>query len=129
MTAFQFDTELTSNFVQIHFKGSLLEKHQAADLLEEVDEFIAEGKNCFLLNFSNFEYLNSSGLGVMLGILARARKAGGEVLITAVNDKLEKLLVMTRLDQVFTKVANDKEANLLFNQINTNKTQSPENGH
>lgn len=129
MTTFQFSTELAPEFVQIHFIGSLLEKHQAMDLLEEVDDFIDEGKICFLLNFSKFEYLNSSGLGVLLGILARARKAGGEVLLTAVNDKLNKLLVMTRLDQVFAKASNEEEANALFNQITTNKTQLPENGH
>lgn len=130
MTTFSFDLIAHSNFLQLNLQGALLDKQQATTLLEDVEDSIEEGNHYFLLDFSALEYLNSSGLAVVLGILARARKAGGDVAIAGTNSKLNKLLVMTRLDQVFAKLQNTEQAQKLFEEIqNSTSKHKPENGH
>ncbi len=130
MTTFSFDLIVHPNYLQINLVGSLLDKQQATTLMENIEYAIEEGNHFLLLDFSALEYLNSSGLAVVLGVLTRARKAGGDVAISGTNSKLNKLLVMTRLDQVFAKVNNLEQAENLFekSRISTIK-HKPENGH
>ncbi|MEZ5172757.1 MAG: STAS domain-containing protein [Bacteroidia bacterium] len=108
--AFEFGMDEEAGFPVLCLEGSLMEKHQAEDLMEEVQELLIEGSNNLILDLSNLNYLNSSGLNVLLNILTRARNAGGEVIISGVNERLKNLLVITKLNAVFQFSENPGEA-------------------
>jgi anti-sigma B factor antagonist len=99
--SFEFGMDEEAGYTVFSLEGSLMEKHQADDLLDEIDDLLLKGINRFILDMSELNYLNSSGLNVLLNILTRARKAGGEVVISGVNERLKKLIVITKLDAVF----------------------------
>lgn len=111
---FSFEIDQISQATIIFLQGSLMEKYEAKDLLTEVEESIAENNCNFILDFENLNYLSSSGLGVLLGILTRSRSAGGDVVLVNVNEKLKKLLVITRLDNVFTTAESHENAALIL---------------
>jgi anti-sigma B factor antagonist len=46
----------------------------------------------------------------MIGILTKARNAGGEVVITGLSPKIKQLLVITKLNSVFKITESIKEA-------------------
>jgi anti-sigma B factor antagonist len=54
--------------------------------------------------------MNSTGLNSLLTILTRARKAGGEAFICCVPENIKSLMLITRLNNIFTVTANEKEA-------------------
>ena len=54
--------------------------------------------------------MNSTGLNVLLGILSKARKSGGEAVICAVPEKIKSLLVITKLVNVFSVVDTEEHA-------------------
>jgi anti-sigma B factor antagonist len=101
--------------------GRLMEKYEAAALLEEVSEFIAQGVNRFVIDLKNLEYINSSGLNVLINILTRSRNAGGETVICNLSGKLKKLFVMTRLDTVFHLTAGQTSAMVHLENIAAEK--------
>lgn len=99
--SFEFSMDELEGFPVFMLEGNLIERHEADDLLIEIDECIAQGSNRLIVNLEDLEYLNSSGLNVLLNILTRCRNHGGETVICGINERLKKLLVITKLDAVF----------------------------
>jgi anti-sigma B factor antagonist len=106
----EFGIDELDGFPVILLEGSLLERHEADDLLEEVKELIEEGSTRIILELSKLNYLNSSGLNVLLNILTKVRNANGEAVICGVNERLRTLLVITKLDAVFQIAKTCEEA-------------------
>jgi len=47
------------------------------------------------------EYMNSSGLNIMVNFLTKSRNSGGDIAIAAVTEKISQLLVITKLNTLF----------------------------
>lgn len=93
-----------------YLSGELIDKNQAKELLANIDTLIAGGENKIVLNFEKLDYINSSGLNVVLNILTKTRKSGGDTAICAVNKKVTELLVITKLDSIFNVSESETEA-------------------
>jgi len=108
--AFDYEIILQKNTAVIYLEGTLTDSYEAAEFLAELDDHILNGINAFVIDLKKVEYLNSSGLNVLLNILTRARNANGEAIICNVSGKVKKLLIMTKLDAIFNFASNHKEA-------------------
>ena len=97
-------------------QGELISRDQAVKLLEEIDAAVAKNLNKILLNLTELKYMNSSGLNVIINILTKARKAGGDVAICCVNKKVNELLVITKLSSVFNVCENEEKAIKILNK-------------
>lgn len=84
-----------------NLSGRLMEKRQAEGLIAAIQDSCNEERNRIVLGLIDLEYMNSSGLNVVLGLFTAARNAGGELAIGGVSEKVEQLLVMTKLNSVF----------------------------
>lgn len=82
-------------------QGELIDRNQASAMMEELEESIPKGENRILLNLEELRYINSSGLNILINILTKARKSGGDVAICCVNKKIAELLLITKLNSVF----------------------------
>lgn len=85
----------------ITLKGSLLADVQTKDILHNVTGMIEKGKHNFVVNLSDLKFINSSGLGMLLTCLTKARKVGGDVILVNVPEQVSNLLVMTKLNSIF----------------------------
>ena len=54
-----------------------------------------------LVNLKQTTFLDSTGVGALVGLAKRARDAGGELKLAAVPESIMKVLTMLRLDQFF----------------------------
>ena len=79
-------------------------------IVKEVENSIANNGNQFVLNLDKLEYMNSSGLNVFVSILTKSRNAGGDVIICCVPEKINQLLIITKLNSVFTVTETENEA-------------------
>ena len=102
-------------YTLINLSGNLMEKSQAADLLVDINQQVEKRAANFIINFSDFKYMNSTGLSVLLNILSAARKSGGEAVICCVPEKIKTLLVITKLINVFSVKDDEKHAAMSFN--------------
>ncbi len=93
--------EQKGDVIVIKMAGKLIAKHQSTALLEQVEDKTAIGMAKFVLDLSELEVMNSTGLSVLLTILTKARKEDGEVVLTGVNATLGRLLVITKLQSIF----------------------------
>lgn len=75
---------------------------EASEYREKAYSLIKEGENNFKFNFSNCNFIDSTGLGVLVGIYKRCVEAGGSITICSVkNPKVREIFKLTRLDKVF----------------------------
>ena len=70
-------------------------------LHERVIALLAEGLRDFTLDMADVSYMDSSGLGQLVTIWTSIQKQNGRVRLLRPNERVRKLLHMTKLDSVF----------------------------
>ena len=100
-SGFVFDMKQQGGVRLISLSGRLMQREQAEVLVAEFNALLDSGETLMLLDLSGLEFVNSSGLSLIIGMLTRTRNAGGELAICGVSSKVRELLIMTRLDSVF----------------------------
>lgn len=96
-----FNVSERYNCVVIEFKGNVMGGPDAVSLNEKLHELIEDDKTNIVADLSKVKFMNSSGLGMLIGGLTTMRKAGGDLRIANATDKIESLLVVTKLITVF----------------------------
>ena len=85
-----------------HLNGRLMDQQQADRLMAALDEELGKGQNSVILDMAQLQYMNSTGLNILINVLTRTRNAGGDTLIAGVSTSVRQLFVVTKLDSVFT---------------------------
>lgn len=98
------------NCVIIQFKGNVMGGPDAIELNTQLHELIDSGKKNVVVDLSKVKFMNSSGLGMLIGGLTTMRNAGGDLRIANATDKIESLLIITKLITVFEHFRSLEEA-------------------
>lgn len=99
-------SEIEKNIKVLRLSGRLIERNQALQMIEEVEEWTENGSVKVVIDLEKLEYMNSSGLNILITLLTKARKSGGEAIIANESDIIKNLLVITKLNHVFTIAEN-----------------------
>jgi len=100
--AFNYSINEKEELVFLEMQGKLVDKAEAIDIGAEVEEQMASGHNRFIIDLSELEYMNSTGLNIMLNLMNKCRNNGGEAVITGSTSRVKSLFSVTKLDTVFT---------------------------
>lgn len=69
----------------------------APRLRQELQALASRGEHRIVLDLEQVPYLDSFGLGVVVGAVSRARRAGGALALVVTNDRVLELLELTGL--------------------------------
>lgn len=72
---------------------------------EEALHLIEEGVRRLVFDLEGIEYMDSAGLGTLVGVLKRLRESGGQMAVAGARDRVQRLFQITGLEQVFTLCA------------------------
>jgi anti-sigma B factor antagonist len=75
-------------------------EHLRAELLRLIDD----GCRTLVIDMSDLALIDSTGLGVLVGVMKRALQHGGQMLLQAPRPAARKVFDITGLDRVFTIV-------------------------
>lgn len=89
------------NSVVIELKGKVMGGPDAETFREELHSLIDQDKLNVIVDLSKVKFMNSSGLGILIGGLTTMRNAGGDFKICGATDKIESLLMVSQLIKVF----------------------------
>jgi anti-sigma B factor antagonist len=78
-----------------------IDTHTAPTLQDRVADVVGSGERTLIVDLGGVEFLDSSGLGVLVGGLNKVRDVGGGLSLVCANANLLKLFAITGLDQVF----------------------------
>jgi anti-sigma B factor antagonist len=82
----------------------------APEFSERLNEALAEGKTALVLDFTRVEFIDSTGLSVLLNGLRRVTRRNGALSVVCTNPTVLRLFEITRLDSTFDIVATREEA-------------------
>ncbi|MDW7674519.1 MAG: STAS domain-containing protein [Bacillota bacterium] len=70
---------------------------------KELYSKLAKGEKHYIIDFSKCEFIDSTGLGLLLSFLKRTIDAGGKlILCSLISPNVKEIFNLTRLDLVFT---------------------------
>ncbi len=81
--------------------GGEVDVYTAPRLRERLIELVEGGSRHVVVDLSRVEFLDSTGLGVLVGALKRLRAASGTFGLVCAKEPLLKIFRITALDQVF----------------------------
>jgi anti-sigma B factor antagonist len=82
----------------------------AATLSAAYDEAVAmDQPPCVLLDFARVDYINSTGIALIVSVLAKARAEGRQVVASGLSDHYRQIFAITRLSD-FIQLYDDVDA-------------------
>jgi anti-sigma B factor antagonist len=96
---FSFSNQNSVGVFQL--KGNLIGETDGVPITESFSEQLGKGITQFVIDLSELQHINSTGLGVLITLLTKARKVGGEVNLANPSDYIKNLLLITKLNTIF----------------------------
>lgn len=91
--------------------GEDLDHHNALYIREEADKRIAEQNiRDIVFDFSGVEFMDSSGIGVIMGRYKRVIFIGGQIAVACVNEVIDRILLLSGLYKIMKRYDNVSEA-------------------
>jgi anti-sigma B factor antagonist len=75
--------------------------YTAPKLREEIHRRLDQGDNRIVVDLTNVAYMDSSGLGVLIGALKRSREENGDLIVASPNPRISRILDVTGLSRIF----------------------------
>lgn len=109
----------TGNVVILDLNGRITLGESAASLRDTIREMLDTGQKNILLNLAEVSYIDSSGLGQLVGSFATVSNRGGQLKLLNLQKKLQELMQITKLMTVFDTYTNEGSALRSFGSANT----------
>lgn len=79
-------------------------------LMDAYTKATSSGARSIILNFEGLDYMNSSGIGLLVTLLIRANRQKQRLLATGLSDHYRQIFELTRLDEAFGIFPSESEA-------------------
>ncbi|QCR23219.1 STAS domain-containing protein [Pontibacter sp. SGAir0037] len=103
----KYQAELNDNILFVRLHGDLIAGADTEEMVSAVDGQ-GDGKTLLCaIDLSDVRFMDSSGMGVLVSLLTKFRNRGGELVLIKPSDHIRKLLIVTKLNAIFTIAEND----------------------
>lgn len=105
-----FDFEQKENVICIRIGGEL-DHHSTEELRTNISSLIAKNKiNKVIFNFESLNFMDSSGLGLLLGRYNEINSLNGEMVVCSANDTIRKILEMSGVHKIIKLEPTEEKA-------------------
>jgi stage II sporulation protein AA (anti-sigma F factor antagonist) len=88
-----------------------LDHHSSEEIRDEIDREIDQyGVKNIIFDLSGMNFMDSSGIGVVIGRYKKVSKMGGEVAVVNINSRVERIFKMSGLFNIVKKFESKKQA-------------------
>jgi anti-sigma B factor antagonist len=94
------DVRKVDSYSLVDVKGEI-DVYTAPKLREKLIELVSEGSYDVVVNLEGVDFLDSTGLGVLVGALKRVKAHDGSLSLVCTQDKILKIFKITGLTKVF----------------------------
>jgi anti-sigma B factor antagonist len=100
----------------VHVSGRLTSFETGA-LRDSVSRLLKQGRRDIVLNLSGLKYLDSSGIGELARVYVTVVKQDGQMKVVGLSSKIEEVLKITQLYQVFPEFPDEEAALKSFPEV------------
>jgi len=105
----KIDKRLVSGVNIMSCHGRVMFGEEATALRDSLKEALRKTPR-IVLNLSDVAYIDSGGLGTLVGVYSSARAAGADIKLTGLGQRLRDVLQITKLATVFQVFDSEQEA-------------------
>jgi len=98
------------NIIEIILTKDAIDEFAFEHLSKLFNDYIENGINKFIINLKDIEIINSSNLNVLIKSFTLIRNSGGEMYIVNISDKINQVLILTKLNSVLNIATSIKNA-------------------
>ena len=103
------ETRMVQEIPVLDLKGEV-DSYNSPRLREQMVSLIDAGSVNLVINLAGVDYIDSTGLGTLVGGLKRASEKGGVIRIICPNEQIHKVFNITGLVKVFPIFQTEAEA-------------------
>jgi anti-anti-sigma factor len=92
---------LANEYAQIIHIYNLSNPLDNQQITTEISELLAQNNRNFIIALDSLNFLNSTGLNLLINALTRVRNLGGELIITGISTQMRQVFVLTKLQNMF----------------------------
>ena len=97
----EYNFRLEAEYLIIKLTGDLIGEENGPEIVAEMESYNGQGNLKVIVDISEVRYINSSGIGVLITLLTKARNKGGELCLINPSESVQKLLIITKLQAIF----------------------------
>ncbi|HLC16903.1 MAG TPA: STAS domain-containing protein [Thermodesulfovibrionia bacterium] len=86
-----------------------LDAHIAMEFKQKMSDYISRGNDLIVLDISEVEFIDSSGLGAIVSAL-KLLGGNGDLVIAGTRDSVMRMFKLTRMNKVFNMFDTEREA-------------------
>jgi len=105
----RINTKTLNGIPVIELEGEV-DVYTAPRVKSRLIDLVDEGKFQIIVNLEAVDFMDSSGLGVLVGGLKRVKPHDGGIAIVCTKDKILKIFKITGLTKVFSIYSSTEEA-------------------
>lgn len=99
--ALKLTTRNLDGVTVVEATGRIILGHETNDLRESLKGLLANGATKIVINLANVDFIDSSGLGALVGLYSTANSRGAKIKLAAITKRFHELLMITKLLTVF----------------------------
>ena len=81
-----------------------IDHYQTPALAEQIDKAVLAGDiNCIVFDFANTKFMDSSGIGLLVGRYRKMQSMGGQVYLHNVKGHMAKILQLSGIEKIIGK--------------------------
>ncbi len=108
--ALKLTTRNVGGVTVVEANGRIILGQETNDLRESIKGLLANGTTKIVINLANVDFIDSSGLGAMVGLYSTANARGAKVKLASITKRFHELLMITKLLTVFDVYDNEAAA-------------------
>src|SRR5712692_8585469 len=111
--ALGIQTHISGDVFIVRCEGRIVFGDEGAALRERVGDMLLRSPK-IVVNLDGVHYIDSGGLGILVGLSVSARNRGGQLKLVNPSQRVSDLLRRTKLDTILSVYGNDEEAVAAF---------------
>jgi len=96
--------------VVVELKGNVIGGPEAEEFSKLLHSYLDEGKKNVVVDLSSVKFMNSSGLGMLISGFTTLKNGSGSFKLARATEKINSLLVITKLITIFENYDSVEEA-------------------
>ncbi len=101
--------------VIVQLKGNVMGGPESQEFHDLLHKLLDEGKKNIIVDLADVKFMNSSGLGILISGYTTIKNGGGLLKLANATEKINSLLVITKLITIFEHYDSVEEAVKSFN--------------
>lgn len=107
--------ELFGNVNVVFLEGSLKGGSEVTKLHGAIKNSLDANADKIVIDLKDVHWMGSVGIGILICCLTAVKNAGGDMKLSSLNDKINELLRMTKLEKIFEIYPDAEKAVQSFN--------------